>query len=150
MQVFAEVEDDQYDFHSYCLRKSTLRAYVKCVPFRLSLVGLTDTGDSLLRYADDVRSHPRYCSAAKGAIEVSFSHSSKLIQQLSKAQVYLRIHDDPTSVASPTLTNGVAQAVAEQKAVVEAKAAKEKAEKAVELVAKDKGKKRGFRLALPL
>ena len=48
------------------------------------------------------------------------------------------------------LFRSVAQAVAEQKAVVEAKAAKEKAEKAVELVAKDKGKKRGFRLALPL
>jgi hypothetical protein len=28
-QIFTEIEEDQYDFHSYCVRKSTLRAYVK-------------------------------------------------------------------------------------------------------------------------
>lgn len=28
LQIFTEVEEDQYDFHSYCLRKMTLRAYI--------------------------------------------------------------------------------------------------------------------------
>ena len=29
MQTFDEIEDDQFDFHSYCIRKSTLRSYIE-------------------------------------------------------------------------------------------------------------------------
>lgn len=29
VQVFADIEDDQFDFHGYCLRKCTLREYKK-------------------------------------------------------------------------------------------------------------------------
>lgn len=108
--IFAEIEEDQYDFHSYCLRKMTLRAYV-----------------DLLRYMDQLRSHPRYYAAAKGAIEI-----------------YLKIHDNP-SVVPPPLTNGAAEAVeaeAEKKrkeALAKAKEVEE--EKKKKAATKDKGKK---------
>ncbi|KAL7744606.1 hypothetical protein ACLKA6_017117 [Drosophila palustris] len=50
---FAEIIEDQFDFHTYCMRKMTLRAYV-----------------GLLRLEDVLRRHPFYSKAAKCAIEV--------------------------------------------------------------------------------
>ncbi|XP_074602523.1 N-alpha-acetyltransferase 15/16 isoform X2 [Brevipalpus obovatus] len=50
---FAEITEDQFDFHTYCMRKMTLRSYV-----------------GLLRLEDVLKSHPFYFSAAKTAIEV--------------------------------------------------------------------------------
>ncbi|XP_055389551.1 N-alpha-acetyltransferase 15, NatA auxiliary subunit [Condylostylus longicornis] len=50
---FAEIIEDQFDFHTYCMRKMTLRAYV-----------------GLLRLEDILRKHPFYFKAAKCAIEV--------------------------------------------------------------------------------
>ncbi|PKY40364.1 N-terminal acetyltransferase A, auxiliary subunit [Rhizophagus irregularis] len=50
---FADITDDQFDFHTYCLRKVTLRAYL-----------------SMLRLEDQLRSHPYYFRAAKNAIEI--------------------------------------------------------------------------------
>lgn len=49
---FAEITEDQFDFHVYCMRKMTLRAYV-----------------GLLRLEDVIKSHPFYFVAAKIAIE---------------------------------------------------------------------------------
>ncbi|EDO40471.1 predicted protein, partial [Nematostella vectensis] len=49
---FEEITDDQFDFHTYCMRKMTLCAYIK-----------------LLRLEDVLRSHPFYFKAAKLAIE---------------------------------------------------------------------------------
>ncbi|KAK4702781.1 N-alpha-acetyltransferase 15/16, NatA auxiliary subunit, partial [Phenoliferia sp. Uapishka_3] len=102
--IFTEVEEDQYDFHSYCLRKMTLRAYV-----------------NLLRYTDQLRAHPRYIAAAKGAINI-----------------YLRLHDDPSSVAPPPLTNGALEEAEQKKKQEKIEAAK--AKKAADAT-KDKGKK---------
>ncbi|KAI9268981.1 NMDA receptor-regulated protein 1-domain-containing protein [Phascolomyces articulosus] len=51
-KIYDDIYDDQFDFHTYCMRKMTLRAYV-----------------SLLRYEDHVRDHPYYLKAAKGAVE---------------------------------------------------------------------------------
>lgn len=45
--------EDQFDFHTYCMRKMTLRSYV-----------------GLLRLEDVLRSHPFYFKAAKCAIDV--------------------------------------------------------------------------------
>ncbi|KAH9643798.1 hypothetical protein HF086_002296 [Spodoptera exigua] len=45
--------EDQFDFHSYCMRKMTLRSYV-----------------GLLRLEDVLRAHPFYFRAAKVAVEV--------------------------------------------------------------------------------
>lgn len=53
MQHFAEIIEDQFDFHTYCLRKMTLRSYM-----------------GLLRLEDVLRGHPFYFKAAKCAIEV--------------------------------------------------------------------------------
>uniref|UniRef100_A0A182J3Q8 N-alpha-acetyltransferase 15, NatA auxiliary subunit n=1 Tax=Anopheles atroparvus TaxID=41427 RepID=A0A182J3Q8_ANOAO len=50
---FSEIIEDQFDFHTYCMRKMTLRSYVE-----------------LLRLEDVLRRHPFYFRAAKCAIEV--------------------------------------------------------------------------------
>ncbi|XP_071489003.1 N-alpha-acetyltransferase 15, NatA auxiliary subunit-like [Diadema antillarum] len=50
---FTEIIEDQFDFHSYCMRKMTLRAYL-----------------GLLRLEDVLRSHRFYFRCAKMAIEV--------------------------------------------------------------------------------
>ncbi|XP_064417277.1 N-alpha-acetyltransferase 15, NatA auxiliary subunit a isoform X1 [Latimeria chalumnae] len=50
---FAEITDDQFDFHTYCMRKITLRSYV-----------------DLLKLEDVLRQHPFYFRAAKTAIEI--------------------------------------------------------------------------------
>lgn len=51
---FSEIIEDQFDFHTYCMRKMTLRAYV-----------------GLLRLEDILRQHPFYFKAAQCAIEVN-------------------------------------------------------------------------------
>lgn len=53
LQHFSEIIEDQFDFHTYCMRKMTLRSYV-----------------GLLRLEDVLRGHPFYFKAAKCAIEV--------------------------------------------------------------------------------
>lgn len=50
---FLEIIEDQFDFHSYCMRKMTLCSYV-----------------DMLRLEDQVRSHPFFFRAAQTAIEV--------------------------------------------------------------------------------
>nr|XP_023407017.1 N-alpha-acetyltransferase 16, NatA auxiliary subunit isoform X5 [Loxodonta africana] len=50
---FFEITDDQFDFHTYCMRKMTLRAYV-----------------DLLRLEDVLRRHAFYFKAARSAIEI--------------------------------------------------------------------------------
>lgn len=51
--TFQDYEDDQYDFHTYCLRRMTFSAYT-----------------SLLTYEDQLRSHPAYFRAALKAIDL--------------------------------------------------------------------------------
>ncbi|CAG8643020.1 7325_t:CDS:2, partial [Paraglomus occultum] len=63
---FADITDDQFDFHTYCLRKVTLRAYL-----------------SMLRFEDQLRSHPYYFRAAQNAIKI-----------------YLNLHDNPHKVTT--------------------------------------------------
>ncbi|XP_018329942.1 N-alpha-acetyltransferase 15, NatA auxiliary subunit isoform X1 [Agrilus planipennis] len=50
---FTEIIEDQFDFHTYCMRKMTLRSYM-----------------GLLRLEDVLRGHPFYFKAARCAIEV--------------------------------------------------------------------------------
>jgi len=50
---FTEIIEDQFDFHTYCMRKMTLRAYV-----------------GLLRLEDVLRNHPFYYKAAELAIKI--------------------------------------------------------------------------------
>lgn len=53
LQHFSWIIEDQFDFHTYCLRKMTLRAYVE-----------------MLRLEDRLRDHPAFRKAAKHAIEI--------------------------------------------------------------------------------
>nr|XP_020466922.1 N-alpha-acetyltransferase 15, NatA auxiliary subunit-like [Monopterus albus] len=50
---FVEITDDQFDFHTYCMRKMTLRSYV-----------------DLLKLEDVLRQHPFYYKAAQSAIQI--------------------------------------------------------------------------------
>ncbi|XP_023184528.1 N-alpha-acetyltransferase 15, NatA auxiliary subunit [Xiphophorus maculatus] len=50
---FVEITDDQFDFHTYCMRKMTLRSYV-----------------DLLKLEDVLRQHPFYYKAARTAIQI--------------------------------------------------------------------------------
>lgn len=50
---FSEVTEDQFDFHTYCMRKMTLRSYIR-----------------LLRVEDILRSHKFYFDAAEIAINI--------------------------------------------------------------------------------
>lgn len=52
-QHFTEITEDQFDFHTYCLRKMTLRSYV-----------------SLLRLEDVLRNHRFYFKTASIAIRI--------------------------------------------------------------------------------
>ncbi|PWZ01441.1 N-terminal acetyltransferase A, auxiliary subunit [Testicularia cyperi] len=65
-KIFQEFWDDQLDFHSYCMRKQTLRSYVR-----------------LVRFEDNLRSHPAYFRSAVAAIGI-----------------YTRLHDQPGLPAS--------------------------------------------------
>lgn len=53
---FTEIVEDQFDFHTYCMRKVTLCAYIK-----------------LLKLEDVLRSHRFYFEAARIAIQVYLS-----------------------------------------------------------------------------
>eukprot|EP00271_Cylindrocystis_brebissonii_P017542 TRINITY_DN4604_c0_g2_i1.p1 TRINITY_DN4604_c0_g2~~TRINITY_DN4604_c0_g2_i1.p1 ORF type:complete len:965 (+),score=256.92 TRINITY_DN4604_c0_g2_i1:597-3491(+) len=48
---YNDMVEDQFDFHTYCLRKMTLRAYIK-----------------MLRFEDKLHSYPFFCKGAHGAI----------------------------------------------------------------------------------
>ena len=48
---YADITEDQFDFHSYCLRKMTLQTYVE-----------------MLKFQDRLHSHPYFHKAAAGAI----------------------------------------------------------------------------------
>ncbi|KAI0689172.1 NMDA receptor-regulated protein 1-domain-containing protein [Cytidiella melzeri] len=52
-KIFSEVEDDQYDFHGYSLRKFTVNIYM-----------------NMITWEDQLRSHPAYVHAAIAASEI--------------------------------------------------------------------------------
>ncbi|XP_075234659.1 N-alpha-acetyltransferase 15/16 [Lycorma delicatula] len=66
---FSEIIEDQFDFHTYCMRKMTLRSYV-----------------GLLRLEDVLRAHPFYFRAAKCAIEVYIRLHDKPLQDEATEQ----------------------------------------------------------------
>ncbi|KAL7746722.1 hypothetical protein RI367_007884 [Sorochytrium milnesiophthora] len=77
---FDDIMDDQFDFHTYCLRKMTLRSYVE-----------------MLRFEDTLRAHPYYFKSAQAAIEVTFCDVvDALARLLTRAtKCYLELHDNP-------------------------------------------------------
>ncbi|TFK49358.1 N-terminal acetyltransferase A, auxiliary subunit [Heliocybe sulcata] len=91
-QVFNDYEDDQFDFHSYSIRKFTILIYL-----------------NLIDWEDRLRSFPNYPEAA-----------------LAASQIYVRLHDDQSLLAS--LTAPAALSDAEKKAKNKAKKAARKQE----------------------
>lgn len=69
-QHFVEITDDQFDFHTYCMRKMTLRSYV-----------------DLLKLEDVLRMHPFYYKAAVTAIQIYLGlHDNPLIDDSKELQ----------------------------------------------------------------
>ncbi|GAA5880949.1 hypothetical protein JCM16303_005185 [Sporobolomyces ruberrimus] len=69
LDTFQDIEEDQYDFHAYCMRKSTLRAYIQ-----------------LLKFEDRVRDHGDFLRAARGAVKIySAMHDDPSTQKHTKA-----------------------------------------------------------------
>ncbi|XP_056138193.1 N-alpha-acetyltransferase 15, NatA auxiliary subunit a [Lampris incognitus] len=64
---FVEITDDQFDFHTYCMRKMTLRSYV-----------------DLLKLEDILRQHPFYFKAACNAIQIYLALHDKPLADDSK------------------------------------------------------------------
>ncbi|XP_040197249.1 N-alpha-acetyltransferase 16, NatA auxiliary subunit [Rana temporaria] len=68
---FFEITDDQFDFHTYCMRKMTLRAYV-----------------DLLRLEDVLRQHVFYFKAAQAAIGIYLKlHENPLMNESKEQEV---------------------------------------------------------------
>lgn len=68
-QHFSEIMEDQFDFHSYCMRKMTLRSYV-----------------GLLRLEDVLRAHPFYFRCARVAIHVYLRLYTQPLQDAPQTQ----------------------------------------------------------------
>uniref|UniRef100_A0A8C2WJU4 N-alpha-acetyltransferase 15, NatA auxiliary subunit n=1 Tax=Cyclopterus lumpus TaxID=8103 RepID=A0A8C2WJU4_CYCLU len=67
---FVEITDDQFDFHTYCMRKMTLRSYV-----------------DLLKLEDVLRMHPFYYKTAVSAIQIYLSlHDNPLTDDSKELQ----------------------------------------------------------------
>ncbi|XP_047027460.1 N-alpha-acetyltransferase 15, NatA auxiliary subunit [Helicoverpa zea] len=66
---FSEIMEDQFDFHSYCMRKMTLRSYV-----------------GLLRLEDVLRAHPFYFRCARVAIAVYLRLYTQPLQDAPQTQ----------------------------------------------------------------
>ncbi|KAJ0006667.1 hypothetical protein Pint_29917 [Pistacia integerrima] len=86
---YADITEDQFDFHSYCLRKMTLRAYVE-----------------MLKFQDRLHSHAYFHKAAVGAIRLqkmpqlaSALHTTHLLKVTGwcyKMKIcYIKLYDSP-------------------------------------------------------
>ncbi|KAI4527448.1 N-terminal acetyltransferase A, auxiliary subunit [Schizophyllum commune Loenen D] len=105
-KVFNDIEDDQYDFHGYSIRKFMLNAYL-----------------DMLKWEDNLRSHPAYVNAA-----------------IAASRIWVSVHDDPTLASSAGSGSQMtdAEKKAKKKAAKKAAAAnKQDDKKANGTVAKD-------------
>lgn len=72
---YADITEDQFDFHSYCLRKMTLRTYV-----------------DMLKFQDRLHAHSYFRKAADGAIRYCYVNAvivMVLAFRLSNATCFL-------------------------------------------------------------
>jgi len=68
---FADITEDQFDFHTYCLRKMTLRSYV-----------------ALLRMEERLHGHPSYCRAAYGVVRSYLGIASQDLMNEDEMKAY--------------------------------------------------------------
>ena len=83
-QHFQQYYNDEYDYHAYCLRKNTLRAYVQTI-----------------RQHDRVRDHPFWFRAATRTVEVPLLRypSQDNLYSDARVQTYLQLIDNPPKAA---------------------------------------------------
>jgi len=117
---FTDIIEDQFDFHTYCVRKMTLRAYVH-----------------MLRMEDAVHSHIFYVRAALGAIETYVALVDKPKQDAAAAAA----DEDGDLSAAERKKADSKKRKAEAKAKAEAEFAKREAATAAKSEAGGKGKK---------
>jgi len=117
---FTDIIEDQFDFHTYCIRKMTLRAYV-----------------NMLRMEDTVHGHAYYVRAAMGAIEVYIALVDKPKQDAAAAAAA----DESQMSAGERKKLESKKRKAEAKAKAEAEEAKAKAAVAAKA---EKGAKGNF------
>eukprot|EP00245_Coleochaete_scutata_P016412 TRINITY_DN7656_c0_g1_i1.p1 TRINITY_DN7656_c0_g1~~TRINITY_DN7656_c0_g1_i1.p1 ORF type:complete len:640 (-),score=182.18 TRINITY_DN7656_c0_g1_i1:425-2110(-) len=129
---YNDILEDQFDFHTYCLRKMTLRAYVK-----------------MLAMEDRLHSHRFFCRGAQGAIRCYL----RLFDNPPKAAA------EEEEAAMAALSSAERKKFRAKQRKAEAKAKKEKEDKAKEeeaaaaaaAAAKDKsGKKRAHETIRPV
>ncbi|WRX27941.1 Tetratricopeptide repeat 2 - like 5 [Theobroma cacao] len=75
---YADITEDQFDFHSYCLRKMTLRAYVE-----------------MLKFQDRLHSHAYFHKAAAGAIRDGVMEGDDTVMDHAAIKCYLKLYDSP-------------------------------------------------------
>ncbi|KAJ6706330.1 hypothetical protein OIU79_010889 [Salix purpurea] len=83
---YADITEDQFDFHSYCLRKMTLRAYV-----------------AMLKFQDRLHAHAYFHEAAAGAIRCYIKlidSPSKKRQARAKKEAEVRNEESSASSVS--------------------------------------------------
>lgn len=71
---YTDMTEDQFDFHSYCLRKMTLRAYV-----------------SMLKFQDRLHAHEYFHKAAAGAIRYGSYWSSLSIILYFPSEIFVKL-----------------------------------------------------------
>lgn len=103
---FTEIIEDQFDFHTYCMRKMTLRSYM-----------------DLLRLEDELRSHKFYKKAAHTAINVYLKLHDNPLKDMDNLNVADAENMDPSELKK--LRNK--QKKAKRKAEQEKQSAKEAA-----------------------
>ncbi|XP_073268084.1 N-terminal acetyltransferase A complex auxiliary subunit NAA15 isoform X1 [Populus alba] len=76
---YADITEDQFDFHSYCLRKMTLRAYV-----------------AMLKFQDRLHSHAYFHKAAAGATRILLSGWHGFYWISNWTRCYIKLFDSPS------------------------------------------------------
>ncbi|KAH6900863.1 NMDA receptor-regulated protein 1a [Coprinopsis sp. MPI-PUGE-AT-0042] len=79
-KIFEEIEDDQYDFHGYNIRKFTINIYLK-----------------MLKWEDGLRSHPAYVQSAIAAARIftSVHDDPSIVTTLASRRILLYSHLSP-------------------------------------------------------
>lgn len=92
LKHFDDIQDDQFDFHNYCLRKMTLRSYVEMIKFQ-----------------DRLRAHTFYVKGAKGTVEtlVKLFDADANEAHLNEAAEILKVMETQSAASMDTHLLGI-------------------------------------------
>jgi len=106
---FTEIIEDQFDFHTYCMRKMTLKAYV-----------------TLLRLEDDLRSHKFYQEAAEVAIQTLVNLHDRPLKDIGNSLENYSDDIDPSELKKRQNKAKKAKRKAEQEKALKSQETKKK------------------------